>query len=119
MKDLDAGRAVGLREVVEIVGRGADVESEVDDRPCGGQPSLASSSSCVVAGGTVLGISRKVVTPPLAQAREARSQIFFVRQTRFAKVDLIVDHARQQVHARGVDRLVGCRSAERDRGRRS
>ena len=56
--------------------------------------------------GLVLGISRNVVTPPLAQALEAVNKVFLVRQSRFAKVHLIVDHAGQKMQAARINDLV-------------
>ena len=60
----------------------------------------------VTAGGLVLGISRNEVTPPAAHARDADSEIFLVGQSRFTKVNLVVDHARHQVQTGAIDRLI-------------
>ncbi len=57
----------------------------------------------MIAGGIVLGISKNEVTPPAAHARDADAQILLVRQAGFAKVNLVVDHARHQVQALAID----------------
>ncbi len=60
----------------------------------------------------MLGISRKVVTPPLRSARPA-VQVFFVGGAGLAEMNLIVNHARNQKPPVAVYHFVGTGGAGR------
>lgn len=55
--------------------------------------------------GRVLGMSKKVVTPPFAGPSRV-VEILLIGQARFAKVDLVIDHTRQQVKPDRIHRFI-------------
>jgi hypothetical protein len=53
-----------------------------------------------------LGISRKLVTPPLTAAREARAEVFLVFLAGFAEMYLRVDDPREQEIPSGIQGFI-------------
>ena len=105
-KDLDARRPLGALQFGQIVGRRSDVEAEIDQRLAGRQLQLFVQSLDRRRRRIRVGHFQKRRDAALGTGARGRRQIFFVRQTGFTKMHLIVNDTRQQVLAAGVDHLV-------------
>ena len=84
------------------------IEGEVAmHAPAWPRATLSASASALAVGGLVFGISNTAVTPPKHRRPAAGCQVFLMLKPRLAEMDLAVDHAGQDMEARGVDGLAG------------
>ena len=70
-------------------------------------PDLVRQRSASTVSGSVLGISKTAVTPPMTADKRAALQVFLVGEPGLAKMDLGIDHARQQMQPAAIDHLAG------------
>ena len=93
-EDLDAGRAVGRLQLVEVVARRADVEAVVDERLLGRERELFFDAGLRDRGRHGVRHFEKRRDAALGTRAAGGGEIFFVREARLAEVDLVVDRRR-------------------------
>ena len=107
-EDLDSGRAVGLPQLGDVVARRADVEAVVDERLAGGQRELFFQPRLRRRGRHRVRHFEKRRDAALRARPAGGGEVLLVREARLAEMDLVVDHAGQQMQSAGVDHLVDC-----------
>jgi hypothetical protein len=105
-ENLDSGCAADRGQFGNVRGCGTDVEAIVDQALTSGQLELLLESLGGHRAGTGVGHVKERRHPPLGTGTRGMAKIFFVRQARFAEMDLIVNHSGQQIEPRGIDHFV-------------
>jgi hypothetical protein len=108
-ENFDARRARGEFQFRHVVRRGADVKAVVDQALARGQSELFVQPLYRGRCRHGVGHFQEGRHAPLGAGPRGRVQVFLVRESRLAEVDLVVDHAGDQVQAAGRDNLIGRR----------
>ena len=107
-EDFYSWRAPRLCQFGNIVAGGTDIETVIHQALLGGQRQLCIEPRLIDGGRHRVGHLEKRGHAPLGASSRGASQVFFMRESRLAKVNLIIDHARQEMQAGGIDRFIGC-----------
>ena len=97
------GQRVDGADVVDVAGAGAHIEGVVAPGATFGAAVLVVQRGTVEGRRAGVGHVHEAGQAPGDRGRRFRGEVALVLQARFAEVDLVVDHARQQPAAGGVD----------------